>query len=410
MTPFRNRLLAGPQAAPLDPAHALRGATARRPPGRPAAGAPVSARTGQPVRPFPHGGPTRSGSWQAWAARLATLLAAWLVGASAASAPAAAEPRTLNVGIGLPADSVQARAVRDFAVRVKDYSGGRLVVQLHAGGLLGNDLSMIQALQQGRLSMTVPDSSTLASMEKAFSVINYPFTFLTEAEADTVLDGPWGTRLLQSLPAHGLIGLAFWENGFRHMTNNRRPLQSSADFAGLRMRTMQNPMLVDSFRALGFDAVPMPFTQVFQALRNGVVDGQENPLTTIVSSRFHEVQSHLTLSGHVYSVHVLLLSRDVWDSLGDDDRAAIRRAATETRDLQRRWSRAGSAAALAELKARGMQVSLIPAAEGERIRRRLRDVFERHNRDIGVHTVLELYVALSRMRAQSDAGSGPADR
>jgi tripartite ATP-independent transporter DctP family solute receptor len=337
---------------------------------------------------------------------MAMLLAALL----ASVGPAAAQPRTLNVGIGLPADSLQGRAVRDFAGRVEAYTQGRLVVQLHAGGALGNDLTMIQALQQGRLSMTVPDSSTLSSMEKAFSVINYPFTFLTEAEADAVLDGPWGTQLLQRLPSHGLVGLAFWENGFRHMTNNRRPLQSSTDFAGLRMRTMQNQMLVDSFRALGFDAVPMPFTQVYEALRAGTVDGQENPLTTIVASRFHEVQSHLTLSSHVYSVHVLLLSREVWDSLSSDDREAMRRAAAETRDLQRRWSRAGSAAALAELRARGMQVSRIPPAEGERIRRRLREVFERHNRDIGIQKVLELYVTLARMRALGNGTPDPADR
>ncbi len=395
MEQFLSSFLAGPPAANMQPALAV----------------------GETPAPWPIWRRATSGardSVRAWrprgarAARMAMLLAAFL--ASAGPAAAAAQPHTLNVGIGLPADSLQGRAVRDFAGRVEAYTQGRLVVQLHAGGALGNDLTMIQALQQGRLSMTVPDSSTLSSMEKAFSVINYPFTFLTEAEADAVLDGPWGTQLLQRLPSHGLVGLAFWENGFRHMTNNRRPLQSSTDFAGLRMRTMQNPMLVDSFRALGFDAVPMPFTQVYEALRAGTVDGQENPLTTIVASRFHEVQSHLTLSSHVYSVHVLLLSREVWDSLSNDDREAMRRAAAETRDLQRRWSRAGSAAALAELRARGMQVSRIPPAEGERIRRRLREVFERHNRDIGIQKVLELYVTLARMRALGNGTPDPADR
>jgi tripartite ATP-independent transporter DctP family solute receptor len=395
MEQFLSSYLAGPPAANMQPALAV----------------------GETPAPWPIRRRATSGaldSVRAWrprgarAARMTMLLAALL--ASAGPAAAAAQPRTLNVGIGLPADSLQGRAVRDFAERVEAYTQGRLVVQLHAGGALGNDLTMIQALQQGRLSMPVPDSSTLSSMEKAFSVSNYPFTFLTEAEADAVLDGPWGTQLLQRLPSHGLVGLAFWENGFRHMTNNRRPLQSSTDFAGLRMRTMQNPMLVDSFRALGFDAVPMPFTQVYEALRAGTVDGQENPLTTIVASRFHEVQSHLTLSSHVYSVHVLLLSREVWDSLSNDDREAMRRAAAETRDLQRRWSRAGSAAALAELRARGMQVSRIPPAEGERIRRRLREVFERHNRDIGIQKVLELYVTLARMRALGNGTPDPADR
>ncbi len=197
------------------------------------------------------------------------------------------KPQTLRVGIGLAAESVQGRAVQDFASRVDKYTQGALRIELHAGGKLGNDLTMVKALQEGTQEMTAPDSSTLSSLEKSYSAINYPFTFLSEKEADTILDGPWGTRLLDRLPTHGLIGLAYWENGFRQMTNSKKALSSAADFEGVRMRTMQNPMLVDSFKRLGFEAVPMPFPQVYEALKTQAVDGQENPLPTILSSRFY---------------------------------------------------------------------------------------------------------------------------
>jgi tripartite ATP-independent transporter DctP family solute receptor len=325
------------------------------------------------------------------------LLGTWAVSPAAWSAPAA-EPQTLQLGIGLPADSVQGRAVQDFAERVARYTDGKLRVELHAGGSLGNDLTMLKALRENRLAMTAPDSSTLAPLEKAFSAINYPFTFFNEAEADAVLDGPWGQRLLDRLPQHGLVGLAYWENGFRHLTNQRRAIHSVADFAGLKMRTMQNPMLVDSFARLGFEPVPMPFPQVYEALRSQAVDGQENPLPTILSSRFYEVQKHLTLSRHIYSVHVLLIAKTLWDGFDAPTQTALKKAALESRDVERRLSRAAAEKALAELQAKGMQVTSIPRADAERIRNRLREVFNKHNQDIGSTTVIDLYLELGRLR------------
>jgi TRAP-type transport system periplasmic protein len=334
------------------------------------------------------------------------LLMTTVASLSAQTAPG--KPQTLRVGIGLSAESVQGRAVQDFAARVEKYTQGGLRIELHAGGKLGNDLTMVKALQEGTQEMTAPDSSTLSSLEKSYSAINYPFTFLSEKEADTILDGPWGTRLLERLPSHGLIGLAYWENGFRQMTNSKKALSSAADFEGVRMRTMQNPLLVDSFKRLGFDAVPMPFPQVYEALKTQAVDGQENPLPTILSSRFYEVQKYLTLSRHVYSAHVLLVSKKVWDDLSPAHQEALKKAALESRDVERRWSREGSDAALAELKAKGMTVTNIPRADSERIRNRLRDVFDKYNKDIGTGTMLDLYVELGRMRTAGDPAMAPS--
>jgi tripartite ATP-independent transporter DctP family solute receptor len=343
--------------------------------------------------------------WRA-TARALVLAATFAVMPSVANAQAA-EPKVLRLGIGLAADSPKGKAVLEFGRLVSSYTNGALKVELHAGGALGNDVSMTQATREGKLEMTAPDSSTLATLDSRFSAINYPFTFNNESEADAILDGPWGQRLLADLQGHGLIGLAYWENGFRNMTNSRRSLSSLSDFEGVRRRVMQNPMLVDSFNQLGFAAVPLPFTKVYDAMKSQEVDGQENPLSTILASRFYEVQKYLTVSRHVYSAHVMLLSEKVWRTLSPQHQAAMRRAAREASDFERRLNRESEAEALAALKAKGMVVASIPRADAERIRNRLRSVFDKYNGEIGAGTMIELYVQLGQLRtAAANASAG----
>ena len=335
-------------------------------------------------------------SWRA-TARMLVLTITFAVMSSTGNAQSS-EPRLLRLGIGLAADSPKGKAVLEFGRLVSAYTNGALKVELHASGALGNDVSMTQAAREGKLEMTAPDSSTLAALDTRFSAINYPFTFNNESEADAILDGPWGQRLLADLQSHGLMGLAYWENGFRNMTNSRRPLTGASDFEGVRMRVMQNPMLVDSFNQLGFTAVPLPFTKVYDAMKSQEVDGQENPLSTILASRFYEVQKYLTVSRHVYSAHVMLMSEKVWRTLSPQHQEAIRRAAREARDFERRLNRESEAEALSALKAKGMVVAAIPRADAERIRNRLRSVFEKYNDEIGAGTMIDLYVQLGQLR------------
>jgi tripartite ATP-independent transporter DctP family solute receptor len=316
----------------------------------------------------------------------------------------AANAKVLKLGISLSAESVEARAMQFLAQRVETLSQGRLRIDVTPGGKLGDDVSMIKAMQAGTQDMGGPDGSTLAPLVKDFSVISYPFTFISETEADTILDGRWGQNLMAKLPSQGVVGLAFFENGFRQITNSRRPLASATDFQGVRLRTMQNPMLIDSFARLGFDAVPMAFPKVYEALSKQEVDGQENPLPTILSSKFYEVQKYLTLSRHVYSVHVLLISGKTWDSLGAEDQKLLQTAATEAKDFQRRLNRSENASALSTLKEKGMQVTEISRADAERIRNRLRDVLDKYNREIGAASVLDMYVELSRLRTKDAFG------
>lgn len=326
-----------------------------------------------------------------------------LVGGSAGAQPATA--RTLSAGIGLNADTPQGLAMQKFAEFVQIRSQGRIRISLAAGGKLGDDVKMVEALQAGRQDITCPDSSTLATLMPDFSAINYPFTFLNEAEADHILDGDWGQQLLARLPAKKLVGLTFWENGFRHLTNSRQAFSNLHQTAGMRIRVMQNPMLIESFRQMGFSPVPMAFPQLYAALKNREVDGQENPLPTILSSRFYEVQPYLTLSRHVYSAFVLLIARSTWDSFSAADQHLLSEAARDARDYQRKLNREMTAAALEQLKARGMQVSTMDVREAESVRRRLREVLDKYNHDIGEVTVISMYVALSQWRARNAAAS-----
>ena len=169
------------------------------------------------------------------------------------------------------------------------------------------------------------------------------------------------------------------------------------------MRTMQNQMLIDSFTTLGFNAVPMPFPKVYQALADKQVDGQENPLPTILSSRFFEVQRHLTLSRHVYSAFVLLISKSTWESLTPSDREIVANSAADARTFQRAVNREVTSAALEQLKKLGMQVTSIDVREAESVRRRLRSVLERYNKDIGERSVIAMYVSLGQWRTNHGA-------
>ena len=344
--------------------------------------------------------------WRAVGRTLVFAMACAVTWPTASAQPV--QPKTLRLGIGLGADSPKGKAVLEFGRLVSAYTNGALTVELHASGALGNDVSMTEAAREGKLEMTAPDSSTLAALDKRFSAINYPFTFNNESEADAILDGPWGQHLLDDLQRQGLIGLAYWENGFRNMTNSRRPLSSAGDFEGVRMRVMQNPMLVDSFNQLGFTAVPLPFTKVYDAMKSQEVDGQENPLSTILASRFYEVQKYLTVSRHVYSAHVMLMSEKVWRTLAPQQQEAVRRAAREAREFERRLNRESEADALAALKAKGMVVAAIPRADAERIRNRLRSVFDKYNGEIGAGTMIDLYVQLGQLRTAAYANAGMA--
>jgi len=188
------------------------------------------------------------------------------------------------------------------------------------------------------------------------AILDIPFLFKDYAQARATLDGPIGQDMLKKFPAKGLVALAWGENGFRHMTNNKRPVLAPDDLKGLKMRTMENPVHMQAYKAFGIIPTPMAFTELFTALQQGTVDGQENPLSVISSAKFDQVQKYMTLTGHVYSPSLILMSKAQWDKLSAADKQAFLDAAKEAVKANRARIDDDERKAVADLKAKGMTV------------------------------------------------------
>jgi TRAP-type transport system periplasmic protein len=321
-----------------------------------------------------------------------------------AAAPAGAadiKERNIKVGIGLTADHPQGQAVAKFGELVSQKSDGKIKVKLFAGGLLGNDVSMVSSLQGGTQEMTIPDTSTLVGIAglKEFGLINLPFALNSSEEADALLDGPWGQKLMAKLPEKGLVGLGFWENGFRQISNNRHPINKAEDISGLKLRVIQNPLFIDTFKALGANALPMPFPEVYTALETGTVDGQENPLATLIASKFYEVQKHAVISNHIYSVWAFLISKKFWDKLSADEQKILTEAANEATAFERKTIRAFDATALEEIKSKGIQVTTLSDEETAKLREITKPVSAKFTQEFGEAGAKEMAAELEKIRA-----------
>jgi tripartite ATP-independent transporter DctP family solute receptor len=285
-----------------------------------------------------------------------------------------------------------------FAELVEQKSGGRLKVQVFPGGALGSDQANVSALQGGTLEMASMNSGIFASIVKEFAVYDFPFMFGNPREADAVLDGPFGKQLHAKLEDKGLVGLAYYELGFRHITNNRRPITKVEDIAGLKLRVIPNPINVDWVSALGANPTPLPFPELYAALEQRAVDGQENPVATIWGAKFHEVQKYLTLTYHQYNPQSVVVSKKFWDSLSADDRRILQEAALESAKFQRQQARASVDSTLDNLKKAGMQVNELPAAEVAKMRERMKPVIAKHTAAVGEATVAALQAELDKQR------------
>jgi tripartite ATP-independent transporter DctP family solute receptor len=271
---------------------------------------------------------------------LVTVAAALLVAPSFAQD---IKPRLIRFGYGLNEVSNQGRAAKVFAEAVEKNSGGKMKVRAIGAAALGPDVQMQQALIGGAQEMMVGSTATLVGITKEMALWDTPFLFNNAREADAVLDGPIGQKVMDKLQEKGLVGLVYWENGFRNLTNTKRPVTKLEDLDGIKLRVMQNNVYLDSFKILGANAVPMPFSELFSALETKTVDGQENPFNTILSSKFYEVQKYLSVTNHVYSPWIVLVSKKWWDGLSKDEQKVLMDAARGSRPGARRTQGQGHA-------------------------------------------------------------------
>ena len=288
--------------------------------------------------------------------------------------------------------------MKKFAEEVAAKSGGKLKVQLFLNSTLGTDQAIISSMQGGTVEMAVMNTGILASVAKELAVFDFPFLFANEKESDTLVDGKVGQALHKKLEEKGLVGLSYWELGYRHITNSKRPLNKVEDIEGLKLRVIPNPINVAWVKALGANPTPMPFAEVYAGMEQKAIDGQENPVAVIAANKFWEVQKHMALTNHQYNPQSVVISKKFWDGLSAAEKKIIDEASDHATKAQREASRSAVAANLELLKKNGMQVTVFSPAEVAKLRDKMKPVIQQFTASVGEATVNEVMAELAKMR------------
>ena len=308
-----------------------------------------------------------------------------------------AQERTIKFATQNPKGHPIVLGMEKFADTVQAKTGNKIKVQLFPGGVLGGDAPNISALQGGTIEMVVMNAGILGQQVKDFEIFDFPFMFATPQEADAVVDGPVGRELLDKLDAKNIHGLAYWELGFRQITNSKRAINKVDDIAGLKLRVIPNAINVDWVKALDANPTPMAFPEVYAGLEQKAIDGQENPLTVIAANKFFEVQKFVTLTNHQYNPQAVIISKKFWDTLSDAEKKILTDAAQEAAVFERKASRDAMGQALDAMKKGGMTVSELPAAEQAKLRDKMKPVIDKHGAAIA-DTVKKVQAELTRIR------------
>ncbi len=265
----------------------------------------------------------------------------------------------IRLGVVTKPGSAQNVAAEKFKELIEERSNGDINVQIFHSASLGNETEILQQAQMNTVQMAIVTGGPFDTFDPMARVINYPFLFKDYAQVDKILDGPLGAELLKSLEGSGFKGLCFSENGFRNLTNNRRPVKSPEDIKGLKIRTMASAIHKTIWQNLGANPTPMPWP-IYTELEQGVIDGQENPLWVMEVYKFHEIQKYMTLTRHVYSYHIDVASLQWWKTLDAKTQKMIQNAMYEAAVFQRKDNRSKNAGRLKFLKEKGMQVEENP--------------------------------------------------
>ncbi|MGF0538966.1 TRAP transporter substrate-binding protein [Agrobacterium sp. ES01] len=320
--------------------------------------------------------------------------------AASASAPAFAEfnDRNIRVSNGINADHPVGNGIEAMQKCLDDKSGGKLKLTAFWGGALGGDLQATQALRSGVQEAVVTSSSPLVGIVPALGVFDLPFLFANAQEAYTVLDGEFGDMMNEKLEAVGLVNLAYWENGFRNLSNSVRPVTKWEDMEGMKVRVMQNNVFLDTFQNLGANATPMAFGEVFSALETNTIDAQENPYVTIDTSKFYEVQKYVTETNHAYTPFLFLFSKAIFDTYTPDEQAALSECAKVGRDVERSVIGDLNKKSLEKIEAEGIKFNQLSPEEQVRIREKSMVVYDKHKAEIGADVVDSVLAELKKIR------------
>ncbi|MEO1948955.1 MULTISPECIES: TRAP transporter substrate-binding protein [Thioclava] len=334
--------------------------------------------------------------------------AALLLGTMVAVAsPAAAEfhDRTIRISNGVAENHPVHNGVDAMQQCLDDKTGGKMKLQAYWSGSLGGDLQATQALRSGTLDAVVTSSSPLVGIEPALGVFDLPFLFQTNEEAYAVMDGDFGKFLNDKLADKGLVNLAYWENGFRNVSNSKRPITKWEDLKGIKIRVMQNNIFLDTFDNLGANATPMAFGEVFSALETGAIDAQENPYVTIDTSKFYEVQKYISETKHAYTPFLFLFSKPIFDTFDPDEQDALRTCAVKGGSVERNVIQDLNKKSLEKMEKAGIKFNKVSPEELARMREKSQVVYDKHRDEIGGDVIDRVQKTIDGLRSEKKASS-----
>lgn len=315
------------------------------------------------------------------------------------STAVAQEVRKAKLGHSFSDAHPRAVAMKHFAAEVGKATGGKVQIEVYGNASLGGEEKMLIAVQSGTQDLYMGALAPISARKKELQIFDFPFLFGSDAEAAYVLDGAVGKKMLADLGEMNIQGLVWSGGAFRNMSNSKRPLGTMADMKGLKVRVMQSPMALASFNAMGMNAVPMAFTEVYPALETKALDGYEHPVVDMYANKMFEVQKYLTITNHVYTPVALVASKKWWSSLTPDQQKAVQKAAEDTRTLQRKEEIAQAAQVVGELKAKGMSVTDMPPAELDKIRKSVQPVIDKNTDTVGADFAKAFYGELNTYRS-----------
>mgnify|MGYP003704092807 CR=1 FL=1 len=309
-----------------------------------------------------------------------------LIGAAAVALTLPAMAQTvLKIGYATTQTSHYGVGSTVFCDEIEKGTQGRYKCQQFPNSALGGEREMIEAVQLGTLDLVNTSTGPVGNFVPEVKIVDIPFLFRDYDHARRVLDGPIGQDLLTKFPSKGLVALAWTENGFRHMTNNKRAIVKPADASGLKMRTMENKVHMDGYKAFGIQPTPMAFPEVYGALQQGTVDGQENPIPVILASKFAQVQKHLSLTGHVYSPALIITSPRLMGRLSDADKKVFYEAAHKAAAAQRKKVNDDENTGIAQLEKDGMTV--VRKVDGLAFRDALKETYANYSKEFGADNI-----------------------
>lgn len=303
-------------------------------------------------------------------------------------AASAAAQTVVKIGYATTKESHYGVGSTVFCDEIEKGTQNRYKCQQFPSSALGGEREMTEAVQLGTLDIVNTSTGPIGNFVPEVKIVDIPFLFRDYDHARKVMDGPIGQDILSKFPSKGIIALGWTENGFRHMTNNKRAIVKPADAAGLKMRTMENKVHMDGYRTFGILPTPMAFPELFGALQQGTVDGQENPIPVILASKFAQVQKHLSLTGHVYSPALLLMSPRTWTKLSDADKKVFTDAAKKAGAAQRKKVNDDENSGIAQLEKDGM--SVVKTVDGTAFREALTPAYASYAREFGAENIKKI--------------------